>query len=247
MTASTNFVVWNETGANQENDATYQADSLTTGGAVSGPNPPANANKFNYQNSTMVTSLAYMLVQKGYSPVDGSSPFTAAGTPSTAVINLATVLANLITQADLSAKRAVNATPATVTNPTGATNVISVNFPSGVPAGSIIHVSGGLRYISGSIPVRGYIGIATTGLGGGFSNLEVVADFAKFDTYINVLSSSSFAYYALATGISNGAAQYSNNQGNPSANLTAPFSIYLGVNGSGTAQLSADYLSANVL
>lgn len=99
--ADTNFVEINPTGANAENDATYQADSFVTGGAAAGPFPSALANKVFLQLSRMVAALAYALVQKGYSPVDGTTPFTAAGAPSAAVIALATILENIITNADL--------------------------------------------------------------------------------------------------------------------------------------------------
>jgi hypothetical protein len=100
--ADTNFTEINPSVLNTEDDATYQGDSfVTSGAAVNAFWDSATANKFFIQSSRMVAALARMMVGKGYSPVDGTSPFTAAGTPSTAVSNLATILANIITQADV--------------------------------------------------------------------------------------------------------------------------------------------------
>jgi hypothetical protein len=102
--AQQNFVQVNPTAANQESDSTYQGDNFVTGGAAQGAFfNPATANKFFYQTSTMMEALAYMLKLKGYSPVDGTTPVTDPGTPSASVIALATVLANLLTNADLTA------------------------------------------------------------------------------------------------------------------------------------------------
>jgi hypothetical protein len=98
----TNFLQWNPSGSNQENDASYQSDAQRTGGATTGaPFPSLTANKLFYQLSTFVSALAFAMISKGYSPVDGSSPLTAAGSPSAAVSNLALVLENLIANSDL--------------------------------------------------------------------------------------------------------------------------------------------------
>ena len=98
----TNFLQWNPTASNQENDASYQSDVQRTGGATTGaPFPSLTANKLFYQLSTFVSALAFAMISKGYSPVDGSSPLTAAGSPSSAVSNLALVLENLIANSDL--------------------------------------------------------------------------------------------------------------------------------------------------
>ncbi len=100
--AETNFVQVNPTVANQENDAAYQADSFVTGGAASGSVfDSITANKLFYQLSTMTAALAQMMKNKGYSLLDGTTPVTPVGSPSAAVTALATVLANLLTGADL--------------------------------------------------------------------------------------------------------------------------------------------------
>jgi hypothetical protein len=100
--ADTNFVEVNPSTANTEADSAYQADAFVTGGAVTNSfwDSPT-ANKFFVQVSRMVAALAQMMVGKGFSPVDGTSPFQAGGSPSTPVINLATILANILTTADI--------------------------------------------------------------------------------------------------------------------------------------------------
>lgn len=100
--AGTNFAEFNPSAANQETDSAYASDSLRSGGAaVDGVCPSTLFNKLNYQQSTMIAALALALVNKGFSPVDGS-PSSTNGlvTPSTAVSNLAAVLANILTTAD---------------------------------------------------------------------------------------------------------------------------------------------------
>lgn len=95
--AATNFLQWNPNASNQESDLTYNGDSLRTGGApVNAICPSAITNKAWYQWSTFITALAEALVAKGYSPNDGSA------NPATAIANLQAVLANIMTQADMS-------------------------------------------------------------------------------------------------------------------------------------------------
>lgn len=130
MPAETNFLQWDGPQNNIENDATYAADSQRTNGASDGSIfPSATANKLFYQPSTMCAALAWMLVNKGYSPVDGTSPFTASGTPSTAVLNLATVLANMLTNADLPGLiPQIVETYSSGIHGVGSTNPLNVNF-----------------------------------------------------------------------------------------------------------------------
>lgn len=100
--ADNNFLQWNPGTTNQEVDSAYAGDSQRSGGAPSGSTfPSLTANKLFFQSSTMAAAIAYMMQLKGYSCLDGSSPVTAAGTPSAGVIALAAVLANLVTNADL--------------------------------------------------------------------------------------------------------------------------------------------------
>lgn len=100
--ADTNLSQWNPTAASQETDANYQSDSQRTGGAADGQFwDAATANKFLYQNSTFIRALAVMLVNKGYSPKDGTSPYQADTSSNAAVTALASVLGNILTEADL--------------------------------------------------------------------------------------------------------------------------------------------------
>jgi hypothetical protein len=92
---STNFIQVNPNANNQETDSAYSSDSQRSGGMVSGVFASILANKIFYQSSTFITAFANFLVAKGYSPNDGSA------SPSTALANLQTVFANLITSADL--------------------------------------------------------------------------------------------------------------------------------------------------
>lgn len=115
MPGSTNFLQWNPNAINQETDTAYNGDSMRSGGA------PANAifasplaNKGFYQWSIFVAAFAQMLATKGYSPNDGSA------TPASALANLEAVLANVMTQADMS-PWALLASPAFTGSPTAPT------------------------------------------------------------------------------------------------------------------------------
>lgn len=90
MAGSSNFQQWNPGAVNQENDAAYTADSLRSGGA------PTDAilasrlfNKAAYQWSTFIAAFTASMALKGYvlSDVD--------------LGNLTTVLANVLTVADI--------------------------------------------------------------------------------------------------------------------------------------------------
>jgi len=88
--ATSNFLQWNPTAANQESDSTYLADSQRVGGATD-PSifDAALANKLFYQLSTGMTALMQMMAYKGF-PVSDASLGT-----------LAAQLANILTTADL--------------------------------------------------------------------------------------------------------------------------------------------------
>src|SRR6516164_960180 len=89
MPGSNNFLQWNPTAANQENDAAYLADSQRTGGAPNGtPFPSQTGNKLFYQLSTFVAAFGQMMSTKGYAMSDVN------------IATLASVLANIITAAD---------------------------------------------------------------------------------------------------------------------------------------------------
>ena len=98
MPPSHNFQQWNPSAVNQETDSQYTADVSRSGGAaVNSTFLSKLANKLFFQASTFYTAFAQMMVNKGYSPNDGSAA------PATAVANLAALFANIMTQADMSA------------------------------------------------------------------------------------------------------------------------------------------------
>lgn len=102
MAGSTDFVQFNPPISNIETDAQYIADSLRSAGITTDAILASKLlNKVFYQSSTLAAALGLMMANKGYSPVDGSSPFSAAPSPSVAVAGLAGVLANIQTAADL--------------------------------------------------------------------------------------------------------------------------------------------------
>lgn len=115
MAGSTNFLQFNPNATNQESDATYTSDSMRSGGAaVNAILPSPLFNKLNYQVSIMVAALATMLKNKGYSPNDGSAA------PASALTNLAGVLANIMTAADMTPYALLNS-PAFTGTPTAPT------------------------------------------------------------------------------------------------------------------------------
>lgn len=87
--ATTNLQQWNPTGANQETDAEYTADSQRAGGATDPSVFEAElANKAFYQWSTYLTALFQAFANKGFSTSDSN------------VNSLAAVCANFLTTAD---------------------------------------------------------------------------------------------------------------------------------------------------
>lgn len=89
MVGSTNFIQQNPGAANQETDAQYQADTLTTGGiGVDAILPSKWLNKLYYQCTTFVAAFAQMMANKGYAMSDAN------------IANLEAVLANVLTTAD---------------------------------------------------------------------------------------------------------------------------------------------------
>ncbi len=95
---SSTFRLFNVAGANMDTDSQYATDSFRTGGATTGGECPAlTANKLWYQLSIGVAALMQMMATKGYTVSDGNPPTT---TPTTALNNLAAVLANIRTVAD---------------------------------------------------------------------------------------------------------------------------------------------------
>jgi hypothetical protein len=87
--AVTNFLQWNPTASNQENDTAWNADAQRVAGfQLDNTVPSIMLNKAFYQWSTFITAFCNMMVNKGYSPNDASlSALTA-------------VLSNILTNAD---------------------------------------------------------------------------------------------------------------------------------------------------
>ena len=87
---STNFLQFNPTQANQENDAAYLTDATRTGGAaVDGIWPSNSANKTLYQVSTFIAAFGQMMANKNFNVSDAS------------LATLTSVLANVLTTADI--------------------------------------------------------------------------------------------------------------------------------------------------
>jgi hypothetical protein len=101
--ADTDFSQFNPPAANIETDSTYQGDSTRTGGiSLDQIMSSVLGNKILYQLSTMIRAICVWLVSKGYSPKDGTTPYTADTSTNVAVTALATVLGSAIpTNADL--------------------------------------------------------------------------------------------------------------------------------------------------
>ena len=88
--ATSNFLQFNPTLANQETDAEYLVDSTRTGGAgVDAIWPSTSANKTLYQASTAITALMQMMANKGFTVSDA------------ALATLTTQLSNILTTADI--------------------------------------------------------------------------------------------------------------------------------------------------
>lgn len=93
---ATNFLPFNPTQANQDNDAQYAVDTTRTSGAgVDAIWPSKSANKTLYQLSTGITALMQMMANKGFTCND------------TNIATLAAVLANILTTADIRANMKV--------------------------------------------------------------------------------------------------------------------------------------------
>jgi len=97
MPGSNNFKQFNPNGNNQEDDATYLADSFRVNGAQAGVFNKEVFNKFAYQMSSFVAAMGEMLAAKGYAVSDAD--FNA----------LKTVLANIMTNADIISNQAFSA------------------------------------------------------------------------------------------------------------------------------------------
>ena len=158
MPGSSNFLQWNPTQSNQEDDAAYSADALRSGGAPTNAIfPSPTANKAFYQWSIFVAAFAAMLADKGYTLSDAD------------FVNLKTVLSNILTQADLvryivtnGSSVASGQTLVQITIPAGimkAGSFIRVDFASSVIGPDVSLVVGGTPLSGGNPSLFGYIGI----------------------------------------------------------------------------------------
>ena len=88
--ATSSFLQFNPTAANQETDAAYLTDATRTGGAGVGAIwPSVSANKTLYQVSTAIAALMQMMANKGFTVSDAS------------LAALTVQLANILTTADV--------------------------------------------------------------------------------------------------------------------------------------------------
>jgi len=93
MPGTNNFLQWNPSQTNQENDAAYLADAQRVGGAPTGNVfPSLTGNKLFYQVSTFVAAFAQMMATKNYNMQDGN------------LSTLASILSAVLTNNDLRAE-----------------------------------------------------------------------------------------------------------------------------------------------
>lgn len=154
---SSNFLVWNPTGANQETDAEYLVDAQRLDGAA---NPSIFTskvgNKVLHQASVFYTALAQALAAKGYVVSDAS------------LATLAGVLANIVTQVDLVSALAIYAplvSPALAGAPTAPTPAIADNS-SRVATTAFVKGQGYLASITAAM-VLSALGFTPVQQGGG--------------------------------------------------------------------------------
>lgn len=130
--ATTNFLQFNPTGANQDNDAQYLADALRTGGApLDGVLPSKTFNKVEFQASTFVAAFCQMLAAKGYSTSDAD------------IAALAGILANVVTDADLANGITTVAYATTVAFNANTSNGFQINLTGPVTSSTITGISPG--------------------------------------------------------------------------------------------------------
>jgi hypothetical protein len=193
---STNFLQVNPACNNQESDAAYASDTQRSGGMVSGVFASLLANKIFYQSSTFYTALAEALVAKGYSPNDGSAA------PGTALVNLTTVLSNILTEADLTTVFARLITSFSIANGQGYVKFTSVFggltlqwfSPSSLAPGS--HTIGYPIAFATSDPV--IVATPTTG-GNAVTNYFVTTNtLSNFD--LTFSSSGNASFFCIAIG-----------------------------------------------
>jgi hypothetical protein len=191
--AETNFSLWNPTATNQENDSTYQGDSQRTGGAINGQAfDDVLANKLLYQATIMVRALALMLVAKGYSPVDGTTPFTADTSTNTAATALATVLANILTVADAVATFGSTGYAGHIKFG-GAFGGLLLQWGAASGSSSGIIVTYPVAYSSGAIPIVIPSASGVTSFYAGDNNET------QFEIFFAGESSASFFWFAIGT------------------------------------------------
>jgi hypothetical protein len=181
--ADTDFSQFNPGAANQDTDSTYPGDSQRTGGAPTNATfASVLANKVFYQSSTWNRAMALMMVGKGYSPKDGTSPYVADASSNAAVTALLAVLNNIITNADLqnagspyAAMRIV--TQALTDNSTLAASTAYVkgqNYAAGASAGQLVQGGAGSGgAVTFPTAFSGTPGVSITEFGGSCNLISV--------------------------------------------------------------------------
>ena len=143
---ATNFLQWNPSKNNQLSDGDYNSSTVRSNGIQSGVRTAAASNLHNklyYQVSTMVKALADMLIAKGYNPQD------------TTLATLTTVLANIMTLADMTPYALTTAMQTYVDArqvPTGSV----LAWPTGTPPTNFLECNGAstVPYVTPITPNR---------------------------------------------------------------------------------------------
>lgn len=157
---TTNFIQVNPGAANQENDATFASDSLTTGGVGTDAILPSPwLNKVWFQSSTFIAALATSMSNKGFTLSDAN------------ISTLTGVLANLLTYADpVVGPLSSPSFSSTIAFDASASNTLDVTLSGNVTAFSIANTrTGQVVTISFTQDATGGRTVATPTATGGIS------------------------------------------------------------------------------
>lgn len=90
MPATSNFQVFDSTGAGMMADADYTANSERTNGSVTGIASSEVNNKALHQSTVIAAAIAQFLVNSGQSALDTQDPATLAAAIQTAIVGIIT-------------------------------------------------------------------------------------------------------------------------------------------------------------
>jgi hypothetical protein len=243
--ADTDFSQFNPPATNIETDATFQSDSTRTGGITFDQiMSSVLANKILYQASTMNRSLALMLVNKGYSPKDGTSPYQADSSSNAAVTALSAVLANILTKADV--PQVANRTAVVITNPAITTQGITAAVPTGLMSDTqVIRVKGGVRCTaSPGASTQVFIGVGATTATAGLSPAPALVqsgDFLEFEINIGAET------YIFMRGVSNALPVSQSGKQAAITGMASGLAVAINVSGIGSGTFSTDYISVEAV